>query len=66
MATRVAAAGEPFLSLFVSEELLRDIKAAGFSFAEDLDSDALNARYFAGRKDGLSLRGWGHLMHARV
>jgi len=66
LATRVAAAGEPFLSLFVSEELLRDIKAAGFSFAEDLDSDALNARYFAGRKDGLSLRGWGHLMHARV
>ena len=41
-------------------------KALGFSFVEALDAATLNARYFAGRKDGLSLRGRGHLMHARV
>jgi len=66
MAARVAAMGEPFRSLFETDVLVRDVKALGFSFVEALDAAALNARYFAGRKDGLSLRGRGHLMHARV
>lgn len=66
MAARVAASGEPFLSLFDGETLKHDIVALGFSFVEDLDSKALNARYFGGRNDGLALRGRGHLMHARV
>src|SRR5215469_12466755 len=66
MAARVAASGEPFRSFFEPHTLVRDVKALGFSFAEDLDAEALNARYFRGRADGLALRGRGHLLHARV
>jgi methyltransferase (TIGR00027 family) len=66
MAERVAAAGEPFRSMFEPPALIRELKALGFSFVEDLDSAALNARYFRDRPDGLLLRGRGHLMHARV
>jgi hypothetical protein len=32
----------------------------------DLDAPALNARYFAGRNDGLRIRGGGHCLHARL
>jgi methyltransferase (TIGR00027 family) len=66
LAARVAAAGEPFRSLFEKDELVRDVKALGFSFVEDLDAEALNARYFRNRADGLALRGRAHLLHARV
>jgi methyltransferase (TIGR00027 family) len=66
LAARVAAAGEPFRSLFKTDELVRDIEALGFSFVEALDAEALNARYFKSRGDGLALRGRAHLMHARV
>jgi methyltransferase (TIGR00027 family) len=66
MAARVAAAGEPFRSFYEAPALMRDLTAMGFSLAEDWNADALNARYFAGRVDGLKLRGRGHLMQARV
>jgi methyltransferase (TIGR00027 family) len=66
MAERVAASGEPFRSFFKPEDLIRDVKAAGFSRAEDFDATMLNPRYFADRNDGLKLRGAGHLMCARV
>lgn len=66
MAERVAARGEPFRSFFKPEDLMRDVKAAGFSRAEDFDAAILNPRYFANRGDGLKLRGAGHLMRARV
>jgi methyltransferase (TIGR00027 family) len=66
MAARVAAAGEPFKSFYEAEPLSRDLKALGFSLAEDWNADALNARYFDGRADGLKLRGRAHLMRARV
>jgi O-methyltransferase involved in polyketide biosynthesis len=63
---RVAAAGEPFKSFFLPDDLTRDILALGFSKAEDFDAAALNARYFADRSDGLALKGAGHLMRAEV
>jgi methyltransferase (TIGR00027 family) len=66
MAARVAAAGEPFRSFYLPEPLARDLKALGFSLAQDWDAEALNARYFRDRPDGLKLRGSGHLMQARV
>jgi methyltransferase (TIGR00027 family) len=66
MAARVAERGEPFRSFFVPEDILRDVKAAGFSDIEDFDSRMLNARYFKDRADGLELRGAGHLLRARV
>jgi methyltransferase (TIGR00027 family) len=66
LAARVAAIGEPFRSAFEPKELSQDLMRLGFSQTEDLGRDALNARYFANRADGLQLRGHAHLMHARV
>jgi methyltransferase (TIGR00027 family) len=66
MMERVAAAGEPFRSFFVPDELVRDVRALGFSQAEDFDAEKLNAHYFAGRTDDLKLLGRGHLLLARV
>jgi methyltransferase (TIGR00027 family) len=66
MAARVAANGEPFRSFFTPEDILRDVKTAGFSHVEDFNSRTLNARYFGNREDGLELRGAGHLLRARV
>ncbi|MGN6517028.1 MAG: class I SAM-dependent methyltransferase [Rhizomicrobium sp.] len=65
LAERVAAAGEPLRSLFSPEDLVRDLKEAGFRDAEDFDPEQLNARYFAGRGDGFRVRA-GHLMRATV
>ena len=53
MAERVAHAGEPWVSHFTPEEVVRDLRRSGFSVAEDLDGDELNRRYFIGRSDGL-------------
>jgi len=66
LAARVAAIGEPFKSAFEPKALARDLLGIGFSYIEDLGAGALNARYFAGRADGLHLRGHAHLMRARV
>jgi O-methyltransferase involved in polyketide biosynthesis len=65
-AARVAAAGEPFKSFFRPDELKREALHLGFSRVGDFDAAALNARYFANRKDGLMLKGAGHLMRAEV
>lgn len=66
MAARVAASGEPFRSLFMADDLKRDVAALGFSRVDDFDAAVLNPRYFAGRSDDLRLRGAGHLMRACV
>ena len=63
---RVAAAGEPFRSYFMPDELVRDVSALGFSHVEDFNAGKLNPRYFADRTDDLRLRGSGHLLLARV
>ncbi len=66
MAERVAAAGEPFRSFFEPGPLARELSSMGYSEIEDLDAAALNSCYFAGRNDGLKLRGRGRMMRARV
>jgi len=65
LGARVDAAGEPFKSTFTPNGLSEDLGTLGFSQVDALDSAVLNARYFAGRGDGLSLRG-GNIMRARV
>lgn len=55
LSERVAAAGEPFRLFFTREELGRELRDAGFQRVEQVDSDDLNALYFANRKDGLKL-----------
>jgi methyltransferase (TIGR00027 family) len=64
LARRLAAAGEPWRTWFDPDELAGELKALGFTRLEDLGSDALNARYFAGRADQIGGRSVGHVMSA--
>lgn len=49
------ANGTPWLSFFEPEEILALAREAGFAGARHVSADALTARYFAGRDDGLRL-----------
>ena len=64
LARRVAAAGEPWRTWFDSAELARELRGLGFTRLEDLDSEALNARYFAGRAHRLGGRSLGRVINA--
>lgn len=55
LASRVAAAGEPFQLYFRTEQMENELKTAGFQLIQQLDSIDLNERYFANRTDGLAL-----------
>ena len=57
LSARVAMAGEPFQMFFTPEQLAEELEWLGMRVVEDLDGAALTARYFAGRTDGLLLRG---------
>ncbi len=63
LASRVALAGEPFQLFFTPTEIAADL--AAFRAIEDLDSSAINARYFTHRSDQLTTRGTaGRLLSA--
>jgi methyltransferase (TIGR00027 family) len=65
LAKRVADYGEPFQLFFDPAKLQRELENLGFSRAQFLGREQLNARYFKDRSDGLSVRGAvGHLMSA--
>jgi methyltransferase (TIGR00027 family) len=64
LAARVARAGEPFQLFFDPAALASDLTLLGFGQIEDLNCDQINARYFAGRSDGLAVSGGGHLLSA--
>lgn len=67
MATRVAAAGEPFRLFFEPHALAARLRQFGFNEVEDAGAGELNARYFQGRKDGLRVGGsLGRIMSATV
>jgi methyltransferase (TIGR00027 family) len=67
LAARVEAAGEPFRLFFDPAGLVKRMREAGFREVQDLGSMELNVRYFAGRSDGLKVRGnLGRLLCARV
>lgn len=66
LAERVARAGEPFRLFFNPAALARDLTQLGFGEIEDLGSEEINSRYFAGRADGLTVSGGGHLLTCRV
>jgi len=57
LASKVAAAGEPFIGFFDPQVLTRELQNMGFAFIEDLNSDDINARYFSNRKDNLRVTG---------
>jgi methyltransferase (TIGR00027 family) len=63
MAARVAASGEPFRLFFHPAELHARFAALGWAVIEDLDRDAMNARYFADPSSTLAILGsGGHLL----
>jgi methyltransferase (TIGR00027 family) len=64
LAARVRAAGEPWQTFFDPEELARELLGLGFAAAQPFSSETINARYFAGRADGLAVGGMGQLMWA--
>jgi methyltransferase (TIGR00027 family) len=66
LAQRVASAGEPWQAFFDPELLTRDLQAMGFGHVEDNGPEAINARYFKDRKDGLRVGSLSHLMKAQV
>jgi methyltransferase (TIGR00027 family) len=67
LSKRVAAAGEPFQLFFDPDVLGLRLREMGFAYLEDLGRDQMNARYFAGRKDRLRVKGnLAHLLSAQV
>jgi methyltransferase (TIGR00027 family) len=66
LAQYVAGIGEPWLSHFDPDEFARELGALGFAQADHFGSDEANRRYFAGRTDGLHVRGSARMMTARV
>ncbi len=67
LSSRVAQAGEPFRLFFTPDALKAELKLEGLEAMEDLDGPALTEKLFAGRKDGLQLRGRaGRICVARV
>jgi methyltransferase (TIGR00027 family) len=67
LSNRVARAGEPFQLFFEPADLRVALAGMGFHQIDDLGAAEMNARYFAGRRDGLKIRGnLGHLISARV
>ena len=52
-----AAAGEPWKSFFQPADMAAKLAASRFADIEDSGSDAMAARYFAGRADGLTPTG---------
>lgn len=65
MASRVKQSGEPFKLFFLPEELREELAAAGLEVIYDMDGAAITQHLFAGRTDGLRLRGkGGHICRA--
>jgi methyltransferase (TIGR00027 family) len=60
------ARGEPYLSQFEPTALAARVKELGFRQVWDFGPEEANARYFAGRTDGLCALPLCHLMKARV
>jgi methyltransferase (TIGR00027 family) len=62
--SRVRRVGEPFKSAFRPSTLAATLATIGFRRVVDLDADALNARYFASRRDRLRVGSIGHVVVA--
>src|SRR5262245_36706167 len=60
------ARGEPWLSFFDPTSLMARVRELGFAEVRDFGPEEANARYFAGRRDGLRASPLHHLMKARV
>ncbi|WP_394836154.1 class I SAM-dependent methyltransferase [Pendulispora rubella] len=66
LTARVAKLGEPWISHFLPESLMQELRTMGFRHVESIGPQVLRALYFRNRDDGLSVSNRAHLMHARV
>jgi methyltransferase (TIGR00027 family) len=66
LAQRVASAGEPFQTFFDPPALTNTLRDLGFGQIEDMAPEAIDARYFRGRTDGLRAGKLSHIMTAWV
>lgn len=62
----MAARGEPWLSSFTPTSFAERLKGLGFTHVWDFGTEDANARYLAGRTDGLQFPQTFRLMKARV
>jgi len=60
------ASGTPFISFFSPDEIIELARSAGFADARHVPAAELNARYFAGRADGLRMSTGEDLLVATV
>ena len=66
MMVATAGHGEPWRSFFEPDKLAEKVRELGFAEVSDFGPDDVQARYFAGRTDGLRPSAFGHYMRARV
>ena len=66
VATRLAAGGEPWITLFEPAAMHRALAESGFGDMRDLSAATLQRRFCAGRTDGLTIAALVHLIHART
>jgi methyltransferase (TIGR00027 family) len=66
MAKRVARAGEPWKTFFLPDEMSALLRRFGFASHVDWGAEEINARYFAGRIDGLRVGRGGRIVKAFV
>ena len=66
IASRVAAAGEPWKTWFDPDKLARELRGLGFMRLEELDGPALDRRYFGGREKRVGGMSVGRVMTAFV
>jgi methyltransferase (TIGR00027 family) len=62
----VAKAGEPWINYYSPAPFAQELRANGYSQAQVLGSEEMNARYFSDRSDGFRLYGSGRMMAALV
>jgi methyltransferase (TIGR00027 family) len=66
LSNRVGRVGEPWKSFFDPISLVKDLKTTGFTQAEDIGPEKINALFFKDRADKLRVGNFGHLMKAQV
>lgn len=66
LAHRLALVGEPWVNFLDPYSLIMDLKTIGFTQAEDIGPEEINARFFKNRADKLVVGNFGHLMKAQL
>jgi methyltransferase (TIGR00027 family) len=66
LAQRLAGDGEPWVNFLDPNSLIMDLKTIGFTQAEDIGPEEINARFFKDRADKLMVGNFGHLMKAQL